>query len=413
MIKASALFYALVISLLAAMLAGSLILSAYFLREETDECMIQSRMQVNALSGITYMLSSNDDVSGVKEIDLYDSGSDSVMLEKKEWGAYEALLSKAVWHGQEIKAAALAGSMMEEKDRYALYLADQDRPLSLAGSTKIVGAAYLPKAGVQRAYIEGQSYSGSQLIYGDVRASNKAIAPLDKALAERLTNILEGKFTGDDSIADVLSCDSLERSFFDTPVILRSNELVILSGKRFSGQVIIASGTAIVVKKDADLDGVILAAPIIRIEDKFEGAVQVFASDTLRVGKGCRLLYPSVAGIIRTGRSCNNMLLEVVDDAIVKGAVLSWQNKFDIRQSLLVSIAKGTTVTGHVYSTGLLDLKGKVNGSVTAAKLLLRTPSSVYENHLLNAVIDISKISQQFGKPVTAGTNKVVIKWLQ
>jgi hypothetical protein len=414
MLKASALFYAIVISLLLGMASGSLILSAYFTRLETDTCLKQEKLQVNALSGIAYLLSSQEEIhpGASAAVDLYGSGEDSVILEKKAWGIYEIVLAHAAWRNLEARSAALAGSVLKGSDRFALWLCDQDRPLSLAGNTVITGDAYLPKAGVQRAYIEGQNYAGSKMVYGNVLQSGRSMLLLDKPLVNRLENILSGQFTGADSISALME-DSVTNSFFNAPLIIRSAGRVVLSGKTYSGHIIIYSGTEIVVTKDASLDGVLIAAPVIRIENEFRGTLQAFAGDTLIAGENCELLYPSALGIIRTARSASHMLLSVSSGSKVRGAVLSWQEQFDVRKSMLINIATGAIITGQVYSAGVTDLKGKVKGSVITNKFLLKTPSSVYENHLLNAAIDISALPVEYGGPVTGNSNKIIMKWVE
>jgi len=49
-----------------------------------------------------------------------------------------------------------------------------------------------------------------------------------------------------------------------------------------------------------------------------------------------------------------------------------------------------------VYSNGFLELKGEVFGSVVCQSFILRTASSVYENHLLNTTIDITKLPKNY-----------------
>ena len=415
MLKASALFYAIVISVLVGMASGSLILSAYFTRLETDTYLKQEQLQLNAASGIAYLLSSQEEIQPGQPatIDLYGSGKDSTILEKKAWGAYEIALSRAIWNGREVKAAALTGSLLQSKDRFVLWLADQDRPLSLAGSTIIKGDAYLPKAGVQRAYIEGQSYAGDKMIYGNVKESGRTMRLFDKALAERLQKIMLGQLSETDSVAAITDDDSISNSFFNAPVIIRSAGKIVLSGKMYAGHIVIISGKEIIVRKDAMIDGVILAAPIIRIEKEFEGTVQAFASDSLMVDEKCTLLYPSALGIIRTKGSADNMYLAIGMGSTVRGAILSWQGQYDVRKTMLINIAQQSEVKGQIYSMGLLDLKGTVKGSVVTSKFLLKTSSSVYENHLLNATIDITGLPKKFGGPIIEKSSKVVVKWLE
>ena len=60
-------------------------------------------------------------------------------------------------------------------------------------------------------------------------------------------------------------------------------------------------------------------------------------------------------------------------------------------------------------------MKGQVHGSLYTDKFLLSTPSSVYENHLLNATIDASALPASFVGVGLLNTNseKKVVAWLE
>ena len=61
-----------------------------------------------------------------------------------------------------------------------------------------------------------------------------------------------------------------------------------------------------------------------------------------------------------------------------------------------------------------MDFKGKVYGALSCDHFLLTTPSSVYENHLLNAEIDPSLLSADFvgGDTHTENSKRDIVKWL-
>ena len=62
----------------------------------------------------------------------------------------------------------------------------------------------------------------------------------------------------------------------------------------------------------------------------------------------------------------------------------------------------------------MIELKGDVWGSVYCDKFILSTSSSVYENHLLDATIDFSRLSKHYVgiNVLDDAANKKVIKWL-
>ncbi len=62
----------------------------------------------------------------------------------------------------------------------------------------------------------------------------------------------------------------------------------------------------------------------------------------------------------------------------------------------MLRLEKETELYSQIYSNGYVELKGSVFGSVVCAKFSLRSNSSLYDNHLLNATIDISKLPKDF-----------------
>ncbi len=98
------------------------------------------------------------------------------------------------------------------------------------------------------------------------------------------------------------------------------------------------------------------------------------------------------------------------------GVIFTNQSEFasDLQQTL-ITIEKEALLTGQLYADGFVDIKGEVRGTIWCNKFLLKTNSSVYENHLLDAIIDRSKLSAYYvGSGIIAsGKTKKIIKWLE
>lgn len=378
----------------------------------------KQRVERNAMSGIALLLSSTDVPASdsKKTVDLFGRGNDSVLLSKKSWGAFEMLVSEGVSVHHRFSQIALAGNDLGGDSAMALYLADMDRPLSLCGKTEIRGTCFLPKAGVKRAYIEGQNFVGSDLINGPVNASNRNVMEVSKDLIRNIERIFNKEFVESDSVvkADEVGISSLTQTFAGRSVYYYATSAVRLDTNKLSGNIVIVSDREIFISANAMLQDVIICAPKVSIDKKFSGTLQVFASDSIIVGEECHLNYPSVLGIVRQARSCDNAAIVLKEGSEVSGMVFAYQEKFDNRKQVKLSLDKNSSVMGYVYSNGLLDLKGSVYGSVMCSKFILSTPSSVYENHLLNAVIDRTKLSKHFvGSSLTSATdNRKVVKWL-
>jgi len=415
MLKAGSIYYALAVALLIALLCGSLILFASANRTQLQWSRRMCNVRLNAASGMQVLMSEQPPVPyGEKTvIDLYGRRQDSVELQRKEWGLYEVAIARAFSGTEQFLEAAIVGRLPDTTDRTALWLADLDRPLALCGKTELRGTCYLPEAGLKRAYIEGQSYTGDRMVYGEIKKSERFLPKLNEALIDKLQKLLNAEFSETDSLGDIsmlLENDSLSHSFLKRPLCFYSATPLDLSGKSLSGQITLVSGSAITVSAETRLNGVLLAAPRIVFKEGFSGRVQAVARDSMILEKGTQLLYPSVAALVAGPRSPEQAGMRVKEKSLVEGTVLAWRAQDDFRKQAVLSFGKETEVQGFVYSNGQLDLKGSVYGQVICNKFLLVTPSAVYEHHLLNAVIDRSKLQRAFAASVLLQENGKKIK---
>ena len=419
MLKASALFYAIVVALIIALISSSLILFSYFNRLQFQSLQLQEKVLLNASSGINLMLANGPSFPLNKKhlIDLYGDETDSLLLWKKQWGAFEIAVSKAFFKEHESIKVAQVGANIHDDPQIALYLTDLDKPLSLCGKTMIKGICYLPKAGVKRAYIEGQSFIGDHLINGEVKESAPSLPEANKELLESNLGYFSKQFEENDSIIFIEEQevkDSVVHSFMQPTLLLYSDSKIILKKKYYLGNLRIVSSHSVYISADSHLKDVLIYAPHVEIEGGFSGNVQVFATDSIRIGKKCFLDYPSVIALVRTNKSPDNMTLIVDEETTLSGVLLGYQESINNKMQLIMTIGKDAVIKGQVYAKGYVELKGRIFGSLTCHKFILSTPSSVYENHLLNATIDYSGLSPYFAgvSLVHDSPGKQVVKWL-
>lgn len=421
MIKAGSLFYAIVISLIIAIVSSSLILFAYLTRIQFENFEINQQLNLNADSGLNLLLSKQSlvELDQQQTIDLFNIGTDNVELTRKTWGAYEILISKAVFKNTKAIRIALAGFYPEGTHLYSLYLSDQDKPLALCGNTLIKGTAYLPKAGVKRAYIEGQSFAGNTLIEGQIKQSEKTLPKFNKDLIDNIRTVfLKKTVTGNDStiiIVNELSVDTLNNSFQNKTVVFISSAPLRISDGVYSGNIAIVSDKQITISSNALLKDVLVFAPKIIIEKEFRGNIQGFASDSIIINENVTLTYPSILGLVAEGnKSKNTSAIILNENDTISGNVFVYKNEADVLKQAGLIIPEKSFVFGQVYSNGYVDIKGTINGSLMCNKIMLSTSSSVYENHLLNAIIDASKLSKYYVgiNLVEESQVKKVVKWL-
>ena len=401
MLKAGSLFYAIAISLVISLVASSFVLAAYLNRSLIHSYEERDRIIRNVDSGFNLLLAN---VGAIAEntnqrLDLFGFGVDNVSLQRKTWGAFEIVTAQASNKDFSHKKGAIIGSGLFKERNTGLYLSDQGKPLSIAGDTKISGICYLPETGIKRAYIEGKSYTGSKLVSGIVRKSKKHLPPINtEIISNNLAYLNQESGDGDSilSLDDVTVPDTIHQSFTERTVMLYSEHPINIQSQSFSGNIILVSNHSITLGKRAQIDDLLIYAPAITIESGFAGTLQAFATHELKVEEGCELRYPTVLGLIASENHKTLCSLSLGEGTSVSGVVFGYSIYTGSRNNAQVRIGKETKVNGQVYCNGVVELKGMVHGGVACSKFRLATPSSVYENHLLDAVIDPSLLSEFF-----------------
>lgn len=408
-LEAGMLSTVLAVSLIIATLCASLILLAYYYRTSTVQHTLAQRLNNNAQSGINLLLATTDKraLADKNIVDLFGRGQDSVGLWQKPWGLYQVAIAQAQVgrHGEE--KIALVGRYPNPLGKAALYLSDEQRPLSIAGDTQLTGTCYLPKAGIKSAYVNRIGYQGEQLVNGSTKESQPSLPTLSEDALRHFRTLLSFSTEAYQVLPSLP--DSLMHSFVTVPLYHHRAAPITLSGT-LKGNIIVASDQAVTITPQANIDGLIVTAPQVIIEQGFSGRLQVLATDTLLVNSNCHLRYPSALVLLS---SAGALLLE--ESSQLEGTVVVGRNQLasDYHQRLL-KIGGRATVTGMVYADGLVELKGSIHGHLSGRKFVLRTPSTLYENHILNGTIDASACSPHYLASSLWGVSnqKGIVQWL-
>lgn len=401
MLRGGSLFYALAITVIMGLVSSSLLLAAYYNRLHLQRDEIREEVIRNSASGLELIMDEEfiTNYNSSSDLDLFGNGTDSVLLETKPWGAFEIAIATAHNKSTHHTRIAAIGWKCDANDKTALTLADLDRPLSITGNTKLTGDCYLPKAGIQRAYIEGQNYAGDKMVYGNIKTAERFIPKYNDTLVQRIKNLFEFKPANEDSIISIAlfaAADSIQNSFSNKILYVFSPGVIQIDHQNITGQVCIISPTSIRVGKNSSIHNALLIAPYIEIENETQGDFQAFARDSLHVGEKVHLHYPTFLGIIATARSPLLATMSIGEKTHIMGQLFACSMQNDFRKHVLITTAKESIVYGEIYSTDLLDHKGTVYGEVSCTKFQLKTPSAEYENHLMNAVINRPRRSPEY-----------------
>ena len=418
MLKASALYIVIIIALVTGLLCSSLIVSAYYYKLQYQKKFRYDKLQNNLASGINILLSTKtEDYSSEQNLDLFGNGDDSVNLHRIAWGVYDIGISKAyIQHDTLYKVFSIANTIDSSKWA-ALYLIDEDRPLSVSGHTLIKGNAFIPKAGIKEAYVDGRAYQGDKrLVIGKTNNSDRTLPNLQ---AQYLTRLQQLKQQSPKADSLIRNRDSLVVSFLSpTKYINFKKKARTISDIKLSGNIILLSDTIITISSSATLDNVIIFAKAIKVEGGFKGKAQLFATDSIGIGSNCTFQYPSCIGVMRFQNDKKVQgKINIGDNTQITGALFTYEQQQSTLQTL-IDMGNNTKVYGQVYAQGLIrfNKNGAVYGAVAANRFLYKTTYTTYENYLIDVTLDQSQLSRYYQSsslfPVSANKQQV-LQWLE
>ncbi len=380
-INSSAMYYALFLSVIFALLLGGMVLFAGFnqnliTRFDTQEIIID-----NAKSGIEYAQSNFKELKHNDPLvfRLFNEGVDSVSVEKKQWGAFTIVQSTARHRNYEHTKIALLGNKSVKKYPN-LFLTDQGRPISLCGDARLEGQCSLPKAGLKRAYIEGKNYTGAKMIYGQVTNSEKLLPKINQQLLNSI-DLSQGEI----HLWNERTSDSIVKSFQKNGIHFVQDGILNLQDACIKGQIMIEAKDSIFIGASSTIENAIVKSKVIYIESGFSGSIQAFASERIILEENVRLRYPSVLGIVEKTNPTNQSATIVLGEkSQVIGSVFLLTTASNFRLQPQLSIATDAEIDGFAYCQGKTELKGTIKGHLFTEKFYLKTAASSYENHILD-----------------------------
>jgi len=409
MLKAGALYFAIVIAFMIAVISASLIMLAAHYRNAYLKEIRYDRLLNNLNSGLIYALADEQKINDSLVLDLYGDGTDSLLIRQKKWGIFELTVLQTFIQQDTLKKAFLIGT---STDSTALYLSDEDRPLAVSGQTKITGNVKLPKAGIKQAYAEGKPYEGKELVYeGKITNSDRTLNQLDVEILAHLKENLSKETT----LFPTLAEQDLSASFLRPTKIFKIPASSTLSKINLKGNVILYSDSVVNISADAQLDHIQIYAKSIIVADGFKGSCQLFATDSISVGKNAVFDYPSVLGVIRTEKSIDQPQIAIGEKTQINGIVFTFEDKRSAMQTF-ISLAKEVTVKGEVYGVGIVKLSDGVaiTGKVSCNRFLMQSPVTLYENFLINIAINRKARSKYYlsSKLFSNQQQNHILQWL-
>lgn len=420
MLRASALYLVIIITLVIGIICSSLIVVAYFYREQYQRAFRYDALQNNLNSGINILITDRENnYGGGKKISLFGEDADSIELSNTAWGIYDIGIVRAFAQRDTLSKVFSMAYTIDSAKWAALYLPDEDRPVSVSGKTTIKGTVFLPKSGVRQAYVDGKAYEGDKrLTIGKKFDSQKSQPPLNPT---RITGLEKYFDIAAPTNATLIFADSLSRSFFEpTKIVSMGKKVLSLDRMKLSGNIIIVSDTTITIERNAQLDRVMIFARYIKIKKGFEGACQLFATDSISVEPDCSFNYPSALGILRfkTTPAARPAIINIGANVRFSGCIFAYERSAERSKQPLINLGKQTNISGQIYTPGLLGLNDGVviNGSVFTGRFLYKSGFTVFENYIINTTINAGALSPYYLSsnvmPV-AGRKRKILQWLE
>ena len=421
-LKSGALQFAVFVAVVIALLLGGLMLYAYtfgYMKEQSKGAIENIQL---ADDGIDYLLNtpefnSNDTVT----IKLTEKEKQSVKVHLSQWGIFQKAVVVTQFRKKQFVKTAILGSVIDAATAPTLFLQNTYNPLTVVGNTRIIGNAFLPEAGIKSGYIAGNSYYGSQLIYGNAKKSTAILPVLDAEILKGIVFYLKDyKPTNQQDYITIDNAKKTIHSFKENRKWVYRKEAIVIENQYISGNIIIKSDTLIRIKKTVALKDLILIAPIIEIEDETKGNFQAIASKRISVGKNCELRFPTALVVYQDNKeqlpiySGNTTEIPIFIDTAtsLKGSICYYQDKEETDFSTQIKIEEKVKLKGQVYCKGNLELKGTVSGAVYTRQFVANQAGSIFVNHLYNAVIENENIPKLYGGLIFDKEPKTVLKWL-
>lgn len=404
-LKSSALQFSLFVSVLIALLLFGLLLYIHSSKILQSNIEFQLCTIENCNQAIQLELNKKEFDKDSLSISISSQFESKETVFNEFWGGFQRTLVQSKVKTKEFQKTAFLGSKYNDKSP-CLFLEDTQKPLVVVGNTKIEGLAYLPNQGIKPGTISGNSYYGSELVYGNIKFSNSSLPKLREEFLEYLENIVRSKPN------DYLIY-SKTNSFKEKPKYIYQTDAIILN-QELIGNIVIKSESKVVVTERAILKDVLIIAPKVEIQDNVKGNFNLIATEEIVVGEHVNLNYPS--SLIVKSESKENQEhkvgIEIGKSSTIIGQIIFIKKEFNNIFETDIFIEENSKVKGEIYCQGNLELKSNIEGSVYTKQFITRTNGTVFINHLYNVEISNKDFSLTYAGILFDNSSKNIAKWL-
>lgn len=405
-----AIFTAAIVALL--LFALILYLTTFKTFQQNSQINIQNIKTSN--SAFNAVLNNDDVITDSIILNDFEDKFQTSKTISSYWGIFQKATATTTNRTKKFTKTALIGSRIESQKRVALYLKNNFKPLVVVGNTIIKGNVRIPDQGVRPGNIAGNSYYGTQLIYGNITNSAVLLPKLNKTFVENVNYLLDkAKPINEDNFFALIQINT---NSFNQPTQWIYSKNVIDIQDEFVGNFIIKSDTLVRISRTSKLKDIVIIAPTIIIEDGVKGNFQAIASKNITIGRNVVLNYPS-ALILKPEENTIQInqkkeLILIDENSIIKGVVCYLSKKEDDNFTTHLICSKDSKIIGEVYCQGNFELIGSVFGTVYTNQFVSNTAGTIFVNHLYNATITSENFPDFYSGLLFEKENKSILKWL-
>lgn len=377
-VEANSLLYAIYICLIVSILCAALLYYSSLYNLLNQFYNSREDLYVQNQSSLTYFLNGGnlDETLTDEETGIYST------YETVDYGLLKIATVKSILAKDTVTSTHFVGSFNKEK--LSLYLPKFSNPISYSGSVTLIGDKKLPSQYIDEKYINNQPNTLTS--NGAIEVSGDYLPEVRASLASFVT----ARSNALVSLKDIeRKNDSIYYNSFLNKTINISLTSTTLQNIVIKGNFILHAKDSITIKKTSILEDVIIMSPIINIESDFEGTIQAIATKKIELNANVALSYPS-ALVVYSNRNEKSDIIIQEGSTIYGAVVLFGSSIIDIDENKIVAKEK-TLIVGDVYSSGKIMSQGKIYGSVYSNRIFSQTKTGVYENCLIDVVIDVSK----------------------
>lgn len=407
-LKGGALYVSVIIAILTSIILSLFLFIAHFNTRTIQSQKSLEQLRLSLVSGFEIAQSIYFQDNKANHWQKMPYNNDSVRIKKMPWGCYTLIDVSAKNNHFFIQGTGLYGVKIT-KDT-ALFMTERNRPIGLAGKIKFNGFCYLPKAGIKSAYIEGSTFSDLNSLKPFIKEASSDLPIITESYLKELSKIQNELSPHTDSLVSFVP-DILDNSFHHKTVVIQSGS-VVLNTQTLKNNIKIIASNLITIENNCQLENVLLIAKKIVFKKGFKGTVHVIAKDSIISENGCEFDYPSSFCVYNDNPLSNPKTTYQPIRGIFFGEACKFNgallavNDNNKQSKMIIKLNKHFELTGTLYSSDYASLQGNMYGSIFCQNLLLQTPSAVYENHLLDCLIDSKKYSNELVVPNWFSNNK-------